>query len=298
MTSSGKPLVNSAADSSLVSVGLPVYNGARFLPRALDSLLAQDWSALEILVSDNGSTDDTVAIAEAFARRDSRVCVMRSPVNQGVEKNFARVLGAARGGYFMWAACDDWWGPTFVPRLVAALERTPGAVVAMSAVERVDESGEVLDVVRYSGAEDPSRLSSWQITMRLAGGRPHHLFIYGLHRADFLKRAFTGFAPVVASDRLFMCRIAMGGRFAYVDEILYRRLVRRAPIAERYSDEGVGRLWRGSAPRWRLALRAGPYLWSSAVLPPARRLWVPAVVARLLKASLGHTIVQSWRSSS
>ncbi|MBA3295368.1 MAG: glycosyltransferase family 2 protein [Acidobacteria bacterium] len=285
----------SPSSTPLVSVGVPVYNGAQFLPRALDALLAQDWPSLEILVSDNGSTDASAGIAESYAARDPRVRLMRSPVNAGMEANFARVLQSARGRYFMWAACDDWWGPQFVRRLVAALEQTPAAVVAMSAVERVDESGALVDVVRHGGAADPSRMSAWRLTMQLAGGRPYHLFVYGLYRRDFLERAFTGFARVVAADRLFICRVAMAGRFAYVDEVLHRRLVRKAPIAERYGDEAIGGLWRASFPRWRLALRAGPYLWSSPVLPPSRALWVPAVVARFLKAGMGHTLVRARR---
>jgi len=284
--------VNEHPSAPLVSVGLPVYNGERFLARALDALLAQDWPNLDILVSDNASTDASAAVAESYAARDRRVRVVRSAFNAGFETNFARVLASARGTYFMWAACDDWWDPRFVSRLVAALEYSPSAVVAMSAVERVDEAGGILDVVRHDGASDPSRMTSWQLALQLAGGRPYHLFIYGLYRREFIRRAFTGFAPVIASDRLFMCRVAMAGRFAYVDEVLHRRLVRGQPIAERYADEPLGRLWRGAWPRWRLALAAGPYLWRSPVLPSSRRAWIPLMVLRFLKASLGQTLVQ------
>jgi glycosyltransferase involved in cell wall biosynthesis len=282
----------------LVTVGLPVYNGATFLPRALGALLAQDWPDLEILVSDNASTDGSAELAEAFALRDGRVRVLRSSVNAGFEANFARVLDLAGGTYFMWAACDDWWDPQFVSRLVAALDQPPASVVAMSAVERVDENGGVIDVVRYAGPTDPSRMSARQLTMQLAGGRPYHLFIYGLYRTSFIKRAFTGFAPVIASDRLLMCRVAMAGRFAAVDQILHRRLVRTKPIAERYADEPLGRLWLGSRPRWRLAMAAGPYLWRSPVLPSGHRWWVPLVVLRFAKAAIGHTLTQAWHPNS
>jgi glycosyltransferase involved in cell wall biosynthesis len=275
-----------------VSIGVPVYNGERFLARALDALLAQEAVDFEVLIFDNASTDRTAEIAAAYAARDARVRVSRSPVNRGVEANFAAALSAATGPYFMWAACDDWWAPGFAHALVTALEARPDAVVAMSAVERVDESGQVVDLVRHRGATDPSRMTSWHLVMALAGGRPYHLFIYGLYRTDFLRRAFTGFAPVVAADRLFVCRAAMAGGFAYVDEILHRRTVRQAPIAERYADEPIGRLWRGAWPRWRLALAAGPYLWRSPVVPSWRRLWIPAVVLRFAKASLGHTLAQ------
>jgi glycosyltransferase involved in cell wall biosynthesis len=274
----------------LVSIGLPVYNGERFLARALDALLAQRSVAFEIRISDNGSTDGTAAIAQSYADRDARVTVTRSPVNLGAEANFARTLESASGTYFMWAACDDWWAEDYLRRLTEALESQPEAVVAMCAVERVDPSGRVLDVVRYSAADDPSRLSPWDLTMRVAAGRPYHLFIYGLYRTAFIRQAFTGFANVIAADRLFVCRVAMAGRFAYVDEILHRRLVRETSIAERYADEPLGRLWQGAGARWRLVRAAGPYLWRSPVLPASRRPWVVAAVLRFAKGALGHTL--------
>lgn len=290
------PAVHTAAPR--VCVGVPVYNGARYLRRALDALLAQDWPALEVLVSDNASTDDSLAIAEWYAAIDSRVRVARFSANAGLEANFSRVLAAADGAYFMWAACDDCWHPQFVRRMVEALEGRPQAVVAMSAVERVNEAGRVVDVVRFRGALDPSQMGSREMAMKLAAGRPYHLFIYGLFRTSFIKQAFTGFAAVIGSDRLFMCRVAMAGGFAYVDEVLHRRLVRDTPIAERYANEALGQLWRGAWPRWRLALAAGPYLWSSPVMPASRRWWIPAIVARFMKASLGHTILGAARSAS
>lgn len=277
-------------DPPAVSIGVPVYNGARFLGRALDSLLSQQRVSLEILVSDNASTDTTREIADAYAARDARVRVSRSASNLGVEANFARVLAAASGTYFMWAACDDWWAPDFLSRLVAALDNRPEAAVAMSAVERVDESGQLIDVVRFGGRSDPARMTPWQLTLQLAGGRPYHLFVYGLYRTSFIKRAFTGFAPVIAADRLFMCRVAMAAPFAYVDEVLHRRVIRHTSIADRYPDEPIGRLWRGTAARWRLTLAAGPYLWRSPVLPRRRRAWVPAVVLRFAKGAFGYAL--------
>ena len=282
----------------LVSIGVPVFNGEKYLARALESLLAQDWPATEIIVSDNASTDGSLTIAESFAARDSRVRVLCRSANAGLEANFASVLEAASGAFFMWAACDDWWDPRFVSTMVGALERAPAAAVAMSAVERVDETGRPGDVVRFRGRDDPSRMTAWQLAMKLAGGRPYHLFVYGVYRTRFLREAFTGFPAVIAADRLLVCRVAMAGRFVYVDEVLHRRLVRTAALRDRYADEPVGRAWRSAGARWRLALAAGPYLWSSPVLPASRRWWVPAIVARFLKASLGHSLLVAARSAS
>ena len=276
-----------------VSIGLPVYNGARFLRRSLDALLGQSFRDFELLISDNASTDATPQIIAEYAARDPRVRCLRADVNAGVEANFRRVLNESSGRYFMWAGCDDWWAPTFVERVAAALERDDRAVVAMSDVEREDESGTTLDTVRFSGAMDPSRMTPRRLALLLAGGRPFHLFVYGLFRADVLRRAFTGFAPVVAADRLLMCRIALTGGFVPVGEVLHKRLVRRTAISERYADEDIGQLWRSASGRWRLALSAGPYLWLSPGVPFRRKLCIPGIVLRFAKASLGHSLVQS-----
>jgi glycosyltransferase involved in cell wall biosynthesis len=276
-----------------VSIGLPVYNGERFLRRSLDALLGQSFRDFELVISDNASTDATPQIISEYAARDSRIRHMRADANAGVEANFRRVLNESTAPYFMWAGCDDWWAPTFVERVFAALERDPNAVVAMSDVQREDENGKALDTVRFSGAMDPSRMTPRRLALLLAGGRPFHLFVYGLFRADVLRRTFTGFAPVVAADRLLMCRMALTGGFVPVSDVLHKRLVRRTSIAERYGDEGIGQLWRNTSGRWRLALSAGPYLWGSPDIPFRRKLLIPAIVLRFAKASLGHSLVQS-----
>ena len=276
-----------------VTIGLPVYNGERFLARALDSLVRQSFRDFELLVADNASTDATAEIAAEYAQRDPRVRHLRAAANVGMEGNFLRVLREASGPFFMWAACDDWWAPTFIERLEGALRANDAAILAMSDVERVNEDGRVRDVVRLEGAADPSRMTAGQLALALAAGRPYHLCLYGLYRTDVLRRSFTGFPPVVATDRLFMCRMALTGSFARVPEPLHRKTVRRAPLAERYADEGIGRLWQGSGGRWRLALAAGPYLWRSPGVPLRRKLWIPALVLRFAKASLGHTLVRS-----
>src|SRR5437899_11794112 len=124
----------SATHTSLVTIGMPVYNGERFIGRAIESLLAQDYAKLEVVVSDNCSTDGTLDIVQRLAHKDTRVRLSRADRNAGAGANFNRVLQLARGEYFMWAACDDVWLPRFVSALVRELQAHPDACVAMSAL--------------------------------------------------------------------------------------------------------------------------------------------------------------------
>ncbi|HQH27844.1 MAG TPA: glycosyltransferase family 2 protein, partial [Oligoflexia bacterium] len=112
-------------NQALVSIGLPVYNGEKFLRRALNSLTGQDYGNIELIISDNDSTDSTAQICGEFLAHDRRIRYYRCETNIGMAANFVRVLNLARGDYFMWAACDDWWDKRFVSCLLQALMEHP-----------------------------------------------------------------------------------------------------------------------------------------------------------------------------
>jgi glycosyltransferase involved in cell wall biosynthesis len=105
-----------------VSIGMPVYNGEKYIREALGSLLAQTFTDFELIISDNASTDGTEAICREYAARDSRIRYVRQSENRGPAPNFQYVLNEAVGQYFMWAAADDEWLPTFVSECRTVLE--------------------------------------------------------------------------------------------------------------------------------------------------------------------------------
>jgi glycosyltransferase involved in cell wall biosynthesis len=126
------------APGPLISVALCTYNGERFLRPQLDSLLGQDHAELEVVAVDDGSTDGTVAILEAYARRDPRVRLHRNAENLGYRRNFERALGLCSGELVAPCDQDDVWHPTKLRRLVAALG---GAPAAYCDSQLVDEAG-------------------------------------------------------------------------------------------------------------------------------------------------------------
>jgi glycosyltransferase involved in cell wall biosynthesis len=93
----------------LLTIGVPVYNGAKYLRQALDSLLAQSYENFELMISDNASTDQTGDICRSYAAKDERVRYYRNLLTVPINDNFHRVLTLASSDYFMWAACDDCW---------------------------------------------------------------------------------------------------------------------------------------------------------------------------------------------
>src|SRR3954453_10689919 len=115
-----------------VTIGVPVYNGERYLARTLEALLAQTFRDFELIITDNASTDRTVQIAQDFARRDARIRYFRADCNRGVVQNFNWCIELARGEYFHWHAADDLCEPTLIEKCVAVLDADPSVVVAFA----------------------------------------------------------------------------------------------------------------------------------------------------------------------
>ncbi|MDP2030659.1 MAG: glycosyltransferase family 2 protein [Thiobacillus sp.] len=124
--------VTSASADPKVSIGVPVYNGAATIVRTLDSLLEQSFCDFELIISDNGSTDHTAEICEAYAAKDARVRYIRQPHNLGPAANFRFLVDAAQAPYFLWAACDDIRTPDFLEENIRFLESHPDYVASTS----------------------------------------------------------------------------------------------------------------------------------------------------------------------
>ena len=130
--------------SPQVSVCIPVYNGERFLGRTLDSVFAQTFGDFEVVVSDNCSTDGTVALVERYD--DPRLRLVRNPENIGAIRNWNQVRAQARGDYVKLLPADDVLAPDCLARQVAVFEDPAHAGVVMVAAKRdiVDEHDRVL----------------------------------------------------------------------------------------------------------------------------------------------------------
>jgi len=90
-----------------LSIGLPVYNGEKFIRKCLDSLLAQTFKNFEIIISDNASTDDTQKICQEYLKKDERIRYIQQEKNIGLLPNFNFVLKQAKNEFFMWIGVDD-----------------------------------------------------------------------------------------------------------------------------------------------------------------------------------------------
>jgi glycosyltransferase involved in cell wall biosynthesis len=127
----------------LVSVLIPHYNYIQYVPFAIDSALAQTYPNVEVVVTDNQSTDGAVAILRERYRNEPRVRIIENERNLGMTGNFNRALEHARGKYILWMSADDFMLPAHVERLEAVFEREPKIDVAYSGVYFADEAGRI-----------------------------------------------------------------------------------------------------------------------------------------------------------
>lgn len=202
----------------LVSIGLPVFNGEKGLARALDSLVGQDYENLEIIVSDNGSTDATSVICAEYSSKDPRVRYYKSEKNQGSSWNFNRVFELSSGKYFMWAAHDDDRHPSFVSACVEKLEKCPDAVLCQARTSAHIEGNERLlyTATLFSFEDKVSLLARYRETLKSFPATA----LYGVYRSSAMRKTKL-FRKSVATDMAFAQELSIYGRFVHVPSVLF-----------------------------------------------------------------------------
>jgi glycosyltransferase involved in cell wall biosynthesis len=221
-----------------VSVGLPVYNGSRFLAESIEAIRAQSYENFELIVSDNCSTDDTAEIAREYAALDPRIRYVRNDRNLGAAANFNRTFELARGEYFKWAADDDLCTPDFLERCVGVLENDPSVILVHPLTELINPDGSVVqyDPERDAYVDSNGKRWRWkesrpeELSVPDPIDRFEHLLlkvvgcteVFGLIRASFLRRTSL-IGPYYGSDKVLLAELALLGRFEHIAEPLFRR---------------------------------------------------------------------------
>ena len=206
-----------------VSIGLPVYNGENYLKEALDSILSQSFGDFELIVSDNASTDRTMAICRTYAEKDSRIRYYRNENNLGAAWNFNQVFRHARGRYFQWACHDDVWAPTLLERYVEVLDQMPHVVLCYSKTIFIDESGEpIRSLIGRPDLHDVSPQKRFLSFLKYHINPNECNPVLGLFRTNILKKSpLIGRYP--ASDMILLDEVALHGEFHEIQECIFLR---------------------------------------------------------------------------
>jgi glycosyltransferase involved in cell wall biosynthesis len=227
-----------------LTIGLPVYNGERYLGAAAESILGQSFGDFELIISDNASLDQTEAIGRALADRDPRVTYRRNPRNLGLDGNFNLLVPLARGRYFKWATADDRLLPGYLERCIAVLEADPAVVLTYPRTRFVDGQDAPLD------RHDPGwNLVSDDVAERLrfAIGATHFVnAALGVIRTDALRRTRL-LSSYSGGDFRLMAELSILGKFVEVPETLYVRRIHTGSTGGNTGNEAWQRqYWSGS----------------------------------------------------
>jgi glycosyltransferase involved in cell wall biosynthesis len=236
-----------------LSIGVPVYNGERYIARTLESLLHQTFRDFELIICDNGSTDRTADICREFAARDPRVHVHRAEQNLGVVRNFNRCVELARGELFHWHASDDMAEPTLLEKCVAVLDADPTVMLAFARTMLIDENDRPTVRRDYDAEADDARA---HVRFGNLINLNHHKHcaqeVYGVIRRSALLRTPL-YEPIVRTDSILLARLALLGRFRAVEEPLFlnreheQRSVRLVPGGRAVTRSRLSR-WVGLGP--------------------------------------------------
>jgi glycosyltransferase involved in cell wall biosynthesis len=203
---------------SLVSIGIPTFNRAERLARAAASALAQTYSNIELVISDNGSTDATDELCRRLAARDPRVRYLRSPVNRGLTENFNVLYREMRGDYVLTLSDDDWLAADYIERCLSAV----GEHVLVCGLARyVDEAGDVVRTarpMRFEQRDPATRIRAYLSAV------DENAILYGVVPRAVMTRA-APMRNVLANDWLVVAAIlAQGTAVTQVETAVYRQL--------------------------------------------------------------------------
>ena len=252
-----------------VTIGLPVYNGERRLERAVDSILGQTYTDLELVISDNASTDGTAAICEKYAEVDSRVRYTRNEVNLGAAPNYNIVLERAHGRFFKWASHDDWLEPTYLERCMHVLQLRPDVVAAWPRTKIYDEEENLIECYVHPAGLTSSiaheRIIEWIWNTK------EFAPIFGVFPTNVVleTRRMESYS---SADRTFFAEVLLKGPVVEIDEYLY--CVTRSTSVRKGRDTGWWNARNVEKPqfdRWRYLWMMHKAIVSAPTLSPARR---------------------------
>jgi glycosyltransferase involved in cell wall biosynthesis len=216
---SSEPATPGHTRTPLISVGLPVYNGEDFIAKAIDSVLAQTVTDLELIICDNASTDATEAICRSYVERDPRVQYLRNEKNLGVSPNFNRAFRESTGEFFKWITHDDAIESTCFEKSIAALRHDSRAMLVHSTVHLIDHHDQTIELYDTGMHRQTDPRQSVRFGEMIL--KPHQcLECDGVMPREMLGRtALYGSFP--GADRALLTEISLVGPFIRLDEPLF-----------------------------------------------------------------------------
>jgi glycosyltransferase involved in cell wall biosynthesis len=207
-----------------ISIGLAVRNSPELVARCIESVAAQDFGDLELVICDNASDDRTPAVLREHARADRRIKVTANEVNIGSHENMNRVLALSRGEFFRWISSDDWLETGYLSACVEALRARQDAIGVTTHFTLHGHDGSTR-FEEYDGefpdSHDAARRFERMLWFFQAGDAKYDP-IYGVYRRDVLMRSHR-LRPSEQTDYLLCAELALMGPIIHIPRRLAHR---------------------------------------------------------------------------
>lgn len=259
--------------ANLISIVLPTRNGSRYLARSIESCLSQTYSHIELIIVNDCSTDNSLAIAESYAKKDSRVSVISNETNLKLPASLNIGFAASRGEYLTWTSDDNYYKENAIDVMADALSRKSNVGLVYADMWIVNENSEIItysrsgfkgavsdlpiynavggcflyerNVYETVGEYDATKelVEDWDYWMRIwakfeVSHLPYGLYYYRQHGASLTGRRFTE-QQKAAVDFIKESNARFGDKIS--DDIKLRAFLRCAGIAMRIERKDIAR---------------------------------------------------------
>lgn len=197
-----------------VSIVLPTYNRASLLKLAIESIQHQTFSEWELIIVNDGSTDQTEAVIDEYAKTDNRIRKINNPVNKKIPGSLNAGFKVARGQYFTWTSDDNLYKSDALEILASYLDRHPDVDLFSANMDIIDEKGQYVAPWLSPEAAEKRKPQDLVLLCNIGGA-----FLYRREIAekvgDYEEKTFC------AEDYDYWCRIAIAGNIHYSKQIIY-----------------------------------------------------------------------------
>jgi len=223
-----------ARSGPLVSIGIPTYNRAALLRRSIEAALNQDCDNIEVIVTDNASTDETQSICKLYCDQDARLKYIRQTTNRGPTENFTAAMKAASGEYFMWLGDDDWIDADYVSACLRELSADTG-ISLVSGTPRYYQDGRFV----YTGKIfNLLHESAWRRMLAYYAKVADNGMFYGLMRTPRIQQ--LEIKNIMGGDWLLIAALAFTGKVKALPGVSVHRELGGATTSHRKITQTLG----------------------------------------------------------
>tara|TARA_B110000495_G_scaffold45718_1_gene37829 strand:+ start:121 stop:1035 length:915 start_codon:yes stop_codon:yes gene_type:complete len=209
-----------------LSIGIPVYNGEKFIKKCLNSILNQTFTDFEIILSDNASTDSTSSICQEYANKDQRILFIKQKSTEKALWNYNFVLHQAKTEYFMWASADDIWHPKFIEKNLMFLEKHPNFVGSTSEVEFFTEMWDENDTSKFKNIQPKKKyelihplVGTFEEKVKFIFNFKKFEYTYAIFRTNHLKKCIIK-KPFMSWEVALILKILKYGNLNVEDGVM------------------------------------------------------------------------------